>query len=122
MLQRIEDLAYFSVARGCGFAMLAIATTMIGLSFDAPQSLQTGAVLSLLTCVVLLIKALRTTIKPYHATEVWLMLAPADRPPDAIAQRLIARSLREAYLRFALYFAYGALLLIGLRILIALAV
>lgn len=31
-MEKIEQLAHASVARGCGFAMLAIAILMIGLS------------------------------------------------------------------------------------------
>lgn len=108
VLQRIEELASFSVARGCGFAMLAIATTMIGLSFDAPQSLKTGAVLSLVTSLVLILKAMRAPLKPYNSTELWLLLQPAERPPEGIAQLVLSRALREAYFRFALYFAWGS--------------
>lgn len=120
MLHRIENLASFSIARGCGFAMLAIATTMIGLSFDAAQSLKVGAVLSLFTSLVLLAKALHAPFKPYQATELWLLLQPAERPPETIAQLIVSRILRMVYFRFALYFAYGALSLLALAIVLAL--
>lgn len=108
MLQQIEDLANFSVGRGCGFAMIAIATTMIGMSFDPHQCLAVGAVLSLITALVLILKAWRAPAKPYDATELWLMLPPGERPPDAVAQTLVSRALRLAYYRFASYFAHGA--------------
>lgn len=108
MLERIENLANLSVARGCGFAMIAIATTMIGLSFDPHQCLDTGAILSLVTALVLIIKANRAYHVPYEATELWLMLRTGERPSAAIAQQMVARALRAAYHRFALYFAYGA--------------
>lgn len=120
MLQRIEDLASFSVARGCGFAMLAIATTMVGLSYDAGQSLKTGAVLSLFTSLVLSAKALRAPYKPYDATELWLLLQPGERPPKTVAQLIVSRILRMAYFRFSLYFAYGAVSLLILAIVLAL--
>lgn len=115
---RIEELAVFSVARGCGFAMIAIATTMIGLSFDPHQCLKVGGLLSLVTALVLIVKALRAFSKPYQATDLWLMLGPADRPPQAVAQLLISRALRDAYYRFASYFARGAagLLMLNLAI------
>lgn len=116
MLSRIEELANFSVARGCGFAMIAIATTMIGMSFDAHQCLKTGAVLSLLTALILMLKALRAHAKPYDATELWLMLEPAHRPPLVIAQTLVSRALKTAYYRFAFYFAHGAAGLVLLNI------
>lgn len=89
--------------------MLTIATTMIGLSFDAAQSLKTGAVMSLLTSLVLILKAMRAPSKPYNLTELWLLLLPAERPPQGIAQIVLSRALREAYFRFALYFAWGSM-------------
>jgi hypothetical protein len=50
MLQKIERLAYISVARGCGFAALAIVTFMVGLSGDMVSSLEAGGSLALLVC------------------------------------------------------------------------
>ena len=44
----------------------------------------------------------------YFATELWLLLKPDERPHEAVAQRIIGLALREAFLRFALYFASGA--------------
>lgn len=119
MLQRIEELAELSVARGCGFVMIAIATSMVGLSFDPHQCLNTGGVLSLLTALLLAFRAQRAYAKPYQTTELWLLLAPADRPPQPIAQRLISRALRDAYRRFAIYFARGAAGLLTLNLAIS---
>lgn len=116
MLQRIEELAIFSVARGCGFVMIAIATSMLGLSFDPHQCLNVGGVLSLLTALLLILKAMRASSKPYQATELWLLLGPSDRPPQPIAQRLVSRALRDAYYRFATYFARGSAALLSLNL------
>ncbi len=38
----IERLAAVSVARGCGFAILAIAMLMLGLSFNPAKALELG--------------------------------------------------------------------------------
>ena len=108
MLDTIEKIAEFSVARACGFGMLAILVTVVGLSGEPAMALKTGAVLSLLTSMILLLKAALAEGKPYRATEVWLLLKPHERPHEAVAQRIIALALREAFLRFALYFATGA--------------
>lgn len=116
MLERIETLANVSVARGCGFAMIAIATTMIGLSFDRRQCLLTGALLSLFTALILVVKAKRANRVPYDATELWLLLGRGERPSANIAQPLIARALRAAYYRFALYFAHGSAGLLALNL------
>jgi hypothetical protein len=108
MFEVVEKLAEFSVARACGFAMLAILVTIVGLVDEPILALKTGAVLSLLTSMVLVLKAALAETRPYRATEVWLLLKPDERPHEAVAQRIIALALREAFLRFALYFASGA--------------
>lgn len=108
MLETVEKLAEFSVARACGFAMLAILVMVVGLSSEPLIALQAAAILSLLTSMVLLLKAGLAEAKHYRSTELWLLLKPHERPHEAIAQRIIALALREAFHRFALYFASGA--------------
>jgi hypothetical protein len=58
--------------------------------------------------MILLLKAALAETKPHRSTELWLLLKPSERPHEAVAQRVIALALREAFLRFALYFASGA--------------
>ncbi|MDX2154984.1 MAG: hypothetical protein SFW09_00625 [Hyphomicrobiaceae bacterium] len=101
MLDRIEELANLSVARGCGFAALAILTFFIGMSADLTIALKSAGVLSLLVCAVLLLKAGAVHRQPYRNTEVWIMLKPAERPEAAVAQEIISSVLKDAYLRFA---------------------
>jgi hypothetical protein len=113
MLQRIEQTAHVSVARACGFAALAILTFMAGLSGDMVVSLKAGGILCLLTSTVLLFKAWYAARRPYKHTEVWLMLAPQDRPNSAIAQQIISTVLRETFLYFALHAALASALLLG---------
>jgi hypothetical protein len=113
MLQRIEHTAQISVARACGFAALAIATFMVGLSGDIATSLRAGGILSLVTSVILLLKAWQAARRPYKHTELWLMLAPQDRPNSAIAQQIIGTVLRETFLYFALHAALAAAMLLG---------
>lgn len=120
MLQRIEQTAHISVARACGFAALAIFTFMVGLSGDMVSSLKAGGFLSLITSVILLLKAGFAARRPYKRTEVWLMLAPQDRPNSAIAQQIIGTALREAFLHFALHAASAAALLLGGAVLLSL--
>lgn len=102
MLQRIEHLAHISVARGCGFAGLAILTLMIGLSGNMGVALEAGGILSLAVCGVLLLKAWLAHLRSYKNTEVWLMLSPHERPHSEIAQHLIGTALCDTCLRFAL--------------------
>lgn len=117
MLQRIEAAAERSVARACGFAALAVFCFMVGLSSEAlTMAIQAGGTLALLTCMVLLLKAWRAQSQPYKRTEVWRMLDPDERPPAAIAQKVIGDALRAAYLRFAMH---AALLATGFLVLSA---
>jgi hypothetical protein len=119
VLETIEKLAEFSVARACGFAMLAILVTVIGLTGEPQIALKTAGLLSLLTAMILLLKAALAEGKPYRSTELWLMLKPHERPHEAVAQRIIALALREAFLRFALYFAAGAAALFVVQLVMA---
>ncbi|MFM9938045.1 MAG: hypothetical protein ACKVP7_00950 [Hyphomicrobiaceae bacterium] len=103
MLERIERVAHLSVARACGFAAVAIGTMIVGFSGDMQLALKAGGFLTLLVCLVLLLKAQLVRTQPYKRTEVWLMLRPEERPQAAIAQQIIATVLRETYLQFALH-------------------
>ncbi|MGH6814860.1 MAG: hypothetical protein ACREC6_04085 [Hyphomicrobiaceae bacterium] len=101
-METIERLAKFSVARGCGFALLAISTLMVGLSGEFALALRTGGTLCLMMCFVLMLFGWRAPQRPYKRTEVWLLLKPAERPDAAVAQRIVGNVLREVYLNFAL--------------------
>ena len=103
MLAAIEVLAEVSVARGCGFAGLAILTFMVGLSWDVVLASKVGGLLVLLGCSVLIVKAQRALRRPVRNTELWMMLDHGDRPSAAFAQRVIGEILRTCYLRFALH-------------------
>lgn len=120
MTQTIESAAFISVARGTGFAGLAIVCTMAGMAGDIHASLLTGGYLSLFTCMVLLLRGLTSEGRNYRSTEVWIMLEPADRPPKAVAQRVIGAALRTAYLEFALKTAWAAIGLLSAGLLVAL--
>lgn len=105
MSSPVENSALISVARGCGFAGLAIACGMVGFSFDPPGALKFGGFSGLLTCAVLILKALRSAGVSYRKTETWLILPEDSRPPAAIAQMVIGRARRQAFLRFARVYA-----------------
>ncbi len=112
-MHRLDEVASYSVARGCGFAALAICTMMVGLSGDMSNALKAGGILTLLIVAVLLLKALNASKQPYKRTELWIMLSPDERPPQPMAQGIVSAALRRAYLRFAGQYAFiaGAMLL-----------
>lgn len=108
--QRIRALAIHSVGRGCFFAALAIWCVMIGLIAEPLQSIKSGAVLTMLTVCVLLLKASYVMRHSYKKTEVWILLdRRVDLRPE-VAQRVITGTLREIYLRYAWY---GTLIALG---------
>lgn len=94
---RIREACDLSIRRACGFAVLAIFTTMVGMSYHPQVAIRVGATLITLMTAVLLAKAWRATSRPYKRTEVWLIL---DKRHDLIeerAQRTIGEILRERY-------------------------
>ncbi len=101
MTNPIENAAYVSVGRACGFAGLGIFCIVIGLSFDAGLAALVGSRLSIALCLVLLVLAWRAPARNYKKTETWLILRPGDRPQANVAQRLIGQTLRNVYLWFA---------------------
>lgn len=97
----IEEAAERSVARGTGFAALAVGVAMCGLSFMPVLSLKTGAAMALLAWAALTLKAVRARRCPYRRTEVWLMLDPKPALPRDQAQRLVGEALERAFRRYA---------------------
>lgn len=98
----VRHKAIISVARGCGFAGLAILTGMMGFAHDPPAAMKFGGICSLLTAFVLIVKASRARFAPYRRTGIWLMLEENERPPVILAQLVIGSARRETLLQFAL--------------------
>ena len=110
-MENIRRLAMISVARGCGFAALAIVTTMLGLSFDLLLMTRTGAVLFTIAAVVLQFLAWLAPTRNPKRTEVWAMLDPQDAPPPAVARQVIGGILAETHGKFARWAFAGGLAL-----------
>jgi hypothetical protein len=47
-MEELRKAAFISVARGCGFGMLAIICVMVGLSYNPRAVFQAGGILTLL--------------------------------------------------------------------------
>ena len=104
-MEELRKAAFISVARGCGFGMLAIVCVMVGMSFDPRAVFQAGGFLTLLMTAVLLVKARSALTKDYKKTEMWLILPEDFRPPERYAQWVTATVMRDAYFTFAQYTA-----------------
>lgn len=112
-MDAIDNAAYISVGRACGFAGLAVMCIMLGLSFEPVLAARTGGILALSLALILCVFALRAPSRPYNRTELWLILAKEHRPPAPIAQIVVGRALRDAYFWFARQVVLVAILLLA---------
>ncbi len=102
----VQQTAYETVGRACGFAGFAILCVMVGFSFDPLLAAKTGGVLMLTMTLVLGYRAKCAPARPYKDTETWLLIKDTDHcPPAATAQQVIGTALREAYVWFGRYSA-----------------
>jgi len=104
-MDAVERVAYITVGRACGFAGLAILCVMVGLCFEPMLAARSGGVLCLIMTLFLLWFARVAPSRPIRDTEAWLILDEKERPPAAVAQKLLGGALRDAYLWFARYTA-----------------
>jgi hypothetical protein len=104
-MEELRKAAFISVARGCGFGMLAIICVMVGMSFNPRAVFQAGGLLTLLMALILILKARNALTKDYKKTEMWLILPEDFRPPERYAQWATATVMRDAFLTFAQYTA-----------------
>lgn len=109
----IEACARISVARGCGFALLAIFCVMIGLMGSPVFALKIAGVFFLFIAIVLMLRSDLARRMDHRNTELWLMLETAERPPVAVAQRIVGAVLSRTFAEFGLYFAGGAAAVLG---------
>jgi hypothetical protein len=116
-MDRIQYLANLSVRRACGFASLAIFTTMFGMAGEPALAIRIGAAMFVLMGLVLAFKAWRAPRRDYRKTELWIMLdngrdLPPGYPPEVLCQVLREVYLRHAELSGAIALAMGIVVLI----------
>jgi hypothetical protein len=114
-----------SIRRALGFAGLGIGLVMLSLSFDLPLALRSGATLSALVAVVLVIVAWRTPHRDIRHSETWIMLN--ELAPETVAaasraevQRRLKETLRRRLVWHAERVAVMAVALWSLAVLTAL--
>jgi hypothetical protein len=120
-MDHLRRLTWISVARGCGFGVLAIFTTMIGFVTTPAVALDFGGFSFLLMATILILKARMAPSMSYRRTEVWLMLDEGLRPPADVAQVLIGRVRADVLLACARLSAWSAALLLALSLLLKIA-
>jgi len=120
-MEEMRKLAFESVARGCGFGMLAIVCVMVGMSFDPRAVFQAGGILTLMMVFILILKARYALTQNYKRTEMWLYLDKDFRPPEAYAQWAASTVLRDAYFTYAMYTALISIIMWVLAFFIAIS-
>ena len=118
-MEEMRKVAFASVARACGFGMLAIVCVMVGMSFDPRAVFQAGGILTLLMVFILVLKARYALTQNYKKTEMWLYLPKDFRPPEAYAQWAASTVLRDAYFTYAMYTALISVVMWVLALLVA---
>lgn len=105
----IKRFAELSVRRGCGFALMAIVTAMVGFSAEPWIAIRSGAVFVLIAAAVLFWKGLTARTRNYRHTEVWLMIEDAPALPRERLQTMIGGALADVYFHHARVAAYMAI-------------
>lgn len=117
----MRKAAFISVARACGFGMLAIFCIMVGMSFNPRAVFQAGGILTLLMTFILLLKARYALTQDYKKTEMWLILPKDFRPPERYAQWVTSTVMRDAYFTFAQYTALISILMWVMALIVRIA-
>ncbi|KAA5602858.1 hypothetical protein [Blastochloris sulfoviridis] len=101
-MDELRKLAFFTVAKGAAFGLLAIFCVMVGFSYLPRLALQAGGAMSLAMSMILLAKAWNISSANYRKTEMWLLLPQERRPPEPHARWAVTTVLRDAYTVFAM--------------------
>ncbi|QCI65808.1 hypothetical protein [Phreatobacter stygius] len=110
-MERIRELAFAWAARESGLAVLGVIGVMFTLAGDPVLALKAGAIGFTLVAALLMFRADRAPLREPEGTEVWSGLKREERPPRAVARRLIGRANREAASTFGWYSAGTAVAL-----------
>lgn len=112
----IRRCAELSVRRGCGFALMAIVTAMVGFSGAPWIAVRAGAVFVLIAAVVLFWRGWTARSRNYRRTEVWLMIEDQPALPRDRLQSMIGGALADAYFSYARVASYVALTMCGITL------
>jgi O-antigen/teichoic acid export membrane protein len=114
----IRRQAELSVRRGCGFALMAIVTAMVGFSGEPRIAVRAGAVFVVIAAVVLFWRGWTARNRNYRRTEVWLMIEDAPALPRERLQTMIGGALAEVYFSHARLAAWVALAMCAISLVI----
>lgn len=115
-MERIEQLAFEWAAREAGLTALAVVVCALVFGANLDESLRIGALGFTLVAAFEWLRARQIAVRDAEATEIWAGLRRDERPPRAVAQRLIARAGAQASCRLGLHAARLSLALWAVEI------
>jgi hypothetical protein len=98
---KFTRFAAFALARDSIFVLLAVATLMLGFSFEPVFAFKIGATLELIFSLVLLLRSICLTENHFVHSEVWSVLTSDERPAGKFGQQLAQAQFEELLLHFA---------------------
>ena len=104
----VRRTADHSIRKGCGFGMLAIATTTIGLAGDLVLATRCAAILVSLMAAILYVMGATAPKRNYKSTEVWALLRDLPGVPPERRQQFVGSVLEERFHWHARMSAYSA--------------
>jgi hypothetical protein len=98
-MQRVYAMTDLSIRRACGFAALAVVTTMAALSYEPVLSFRVGGVMTAAVAFALWLKAQTAHRQNVLRSEIWLLLRQhaADLTPTH-ARTMLPPVMRERYM------------------------
>lgn len=108
-MDHIRRCAELSVGRGCAFALLAVFTFAIGLSWEPVLAIRSSAILLTLTAVVLWHRGRFAHEVDYRRREVWLLMGRKHSLPEDRVHGVISNVMHDVYMRWARRFAAPAI-------------
>ncbi|WP_127090218.1 hypothetical protein [Aquabacter cavernae] len=115
-MEEINRLARNTVFRACGYAAVAIAAVMAGLSYNPRLAFQMGGILCLVLALVLILKTTGLDTSEERSTERIGLQPEPLHGADSQLRRMVSTALKDAYFLFARHAAAvsGTLLAISL--------
>lgn len=104
-MEMIRRRAFQAAARDCALAALAVFALVFQSAGEPVMALKVAAIGFTLVAIFMVLQVERTDRAEVEGTEVWINLKRDERPPRAVAKRLISHAVRQAGYTFGWYSA-----------------
>lgn len=104
-IERIEQIASFSIGRACLFTALGGWALVFGLITWPIMAMKSAAIVSAFAMAVLALKGLQAGRRSYRKSETWILLGKTHDLPEEVAEKLIPEILQRVFWRYATYAA-----------------